>query len=67
MGIDLEKYGDKIFSLFQRFHSGVYGKGMGLYIIKNQIESLHGTIRVESVKNEGTIFTIVIPKKELHT
>ena len=67
MGIDLEKYGDKIFSLFQRFHSGVNGKGMGLYIIKNQIESLDGTIQVESAKNEGTVFTITIPKKEFHT
>ncbi len=61
-GIDMERYGDKVFQLFQRFHTGIDGKGMGLYIVKTQLESQNGSIKVESEKNRGTIFTITLPK-----
>jgi PAS domain S-box-containing protein len=66
-GIDLEQYGDKVFALFQRFHTGVDGKGMGLYIIKTQLETLNGKITLSSKVNRGTIFTVHIPKKELQS
>jgi PAS domain S-box-containing protein len=66
-GIDLEKYGDKVFQLFQRFHMGIEGKGMGLYIIKNQLESYNATIHVESEKDKGTRFTIRLPKTQAST
>ncbi|MEJ8818057.1 ABC transporter substrate-binding protein [Lacibacter sp. H407] len=61
-GIDLEKYGAKMFQLFQRFHTGVDGKGMGLYIVKSQLESHNGSIHVSSKKDHGTVFTITLPK-----
>ena len=57
-----EKYGDKMFQLFQRFHTGVDGKGMGLYIVKSQLESHKGSIHVSSKKDHGTVFTITLPK-----
>ncbi len=66
-GIDMEKYGDKIFQLFQRFHTGIDGKGMGLYIIKTQLESYKGTISISSKKGQGTIFTITLPKTPVIT
>jgi PAS domain S-box-containing protein len=59
LGIDMEKYGNKVFKLNQIFHIGFDSKGVGLYITKTQIESLGGTIDVKSKVNEGCEFTIV--------
>ena len=61
MGIDMQKYGDKIFSLYKRFHNHVEGKGMGLHLVKLQIETLGGTIKIDSKLDEGTTFTIAFP------
>ncbi|NCU05382.1 MAG: HAMP domain-containing histidine kinase, partial [Chitinophagaceae bacterium] len=63
-GIDLAQYGDKVFHLFQRFHAGIDGKGMGLYIVKTQLEALNGSIRINSNINQGTTFIIQLLKKE---
>lgn len=64
-GIDMEKYGNKIFGLYQRFHDNKDGKGLGLYIIKNQIEALEGKIAVESIVNKGSMFHVFLKKKKL--
>ena len=58
LGIDLDRDGEKLFSLYKRFHFHVEGKGLGLYLVKNQVETLGGSIRVESQLNKGTTFTI---------
>ncbi|MFT7453054.1 MAG: PAS domain S-box-containing protein [Patescibacteria group bacterium] len=58
LGIDLKKQGVKIFGLYNRFHSHVEGKGMGLYMVKTQVESLGGKISITSQVNTGTEFTI---------
>lgn len=58
LGIDLEKHGHKLFGLNQVFHRHKDSKGVGLYIVKNQIESLKGTISCTSEVNKGTTFTI---------
>ena len=58
MGIDLDNYGQKLFGLYQRFHDHVGGKGMGLYLVKTQVEALGGSISVESKVDHGTTFTI---------
>lgn len=58
LGIDTEQYKDKIFTLYQRFHSHVEGKGLGLYLIKTQVEALGGKIELESQVNEGTTFRV---------
>ncbi|SMD36195.1 Signal transduction histidine kinase [Reichenbachiella faecimaris] len=62
-GIDLATYGDKLFTLFERFSSNsrIPGSGIGLYLVKEQIEKNNGTIEVQSIPNEGTIFTIHLP------
>jgi len=60
LGIDLHKKGDQVFGLYKRFHHHVEGKGMGLYMVKNQVETLGGKITVESQVNNGTTFTIVL-------
>ena len=54
---------DKIFGLYKRFHSGTAeGKGMGLSLVKTQTESLGGRVEVESKIDEGSIFSIYLPK-----
>lgn len=62
-GMDLNKFGDKLFNLFERFNdnSRIPGSGIGLYLVKEQIEKNNGTVQVESIPNEGTIFTIRLP------
>ena len=57
-GFDMEKNGDKIFVLNQRFNKNQDGKGVGLYLIQNQINSLGGLISVESEPNKGATFCI---------
>jgi two-component system, sensor histidine kinase LadS len=61
LGMDESKIGDKLFGFYKRFHSHIEGKGLGLYITKNQIEILGGTIRAESVLGKGTTFIIELP------
>jgi PAS domain S-box-containing protein len=58
IGIDLERNKDKIFGLYQRFHDYPDSKGLGLYLVKSQVESMGGTIAVESQVGVGTTFTI---------
>ena len=55
-GIDLERHGSKIFGMYKTFHRHKDAKGIGLFITKNQIESMHGKIEVESAVDEGTTF-----------
>jgi PAS domain-containing protein/anti-sigma regulatory factor (Ser/Thr protein kinase) len=58
IGIDMERYGDKVFGMYKTFHSNPDAKGIGLFITRNQIESLGGTIKLDSTVNVGTKFTI---------
>lgn len=62
IGIDLERNGDKIFGLYQRFHNYSDSKGLGLYLVKSQVESMGGSISVESEVDKGTTFTITFKK-----
>jgi signal transduction histidine kinase len=60
IGIDMAKHRDYLFSLYKRFHFHVEGKGMGLYLVKTQVEALGGRIEIESKVNEGTTFSIFL-------
>lgn len=61
VGIDLQRYGDKLFQLGSRFHAGMdSGHGMGLYITKQQIEAIGGRVEVESEINKGTKFKVYL-------
>jgi PAS domain S-box-containing protein len=63
IGIDLERNRDKIFGLYQRFHNYSDSKGLGLYLVKSQVESMGGTIGVESEVDKGTTFTIIFKNR----
>lgn len=58
LGIDLKKHGNRLFGMYKTFHKNANSRGIGLFITKNQIESMGGKIEVESKINEGTIFKI---------
>lgn len=58
IGIDLEKYGSKLFGMYKTFHTNKDSRGIGLYITKNQVEAMHGKIEVESELGEGTKFKV---------
>jgi len=62
LGIDMEKYGNRIFGFKQRFHdTAASGTGLGLFNLKNQVESLNGKIEVESEIDKGSTFTLCLP------
>ena len=58
LGIDLKNKEDEIFGLYKRFHDHVDGKGLGLFMVKTQVESLGGKIMVASEVNKGSEFRI---------
>lgn len=64
MGIDLNRHGEKIFGLYQRFHSHADSKGLGLYLVKSQVEAMGGTITIDSKVDHGTTFTLTFNKEE---
>ena len=61
LGFDTKLHKDKMFKLYTRFHTHVEGRGLGLYLIKAQVEVLHGVIEVESVPGRGSTFRVIIP------
>ncbi|RYG06621.1 MAG: ATP-binding protein, partial [Chitinophagaceae bacterium] len=62
LGIDLEKYGQKVFILYNRFHlHEPVGKGVGLSLVKTQIEALGGKIELESAPDKGCTFRLYFP------
>ncbi|HMG90137.1 MAG TPA: HAMP domain-containing sensor histidine kinase [Chryseolinea sp.] len=60
LGISKEKQ-SKIFDMFYRGTETSKGSGLGLYIVKETIEKMNGSIRVESEEGEGTSFIVTLP------
>ncbi|MFN7312852.1 MAG: PAS domain S-box protein [Bacteroidota bacterium] len=58
LGIDLNKHGHKLFGMYKKFHSHKDSRGVGLFISKNQIEAMGGSVSVQSEPNVGTTFKI---------
>ncbi|WP_162495539.1 PAS domain-containing sensor histidine kinase [Confluentibacter flavum] len=57
MGID-PKFHNKIFEMFYRLPGNTVGSGIGLYIVKETLDKMQGTIKIESEKGIGTTFNI---------
>jgi two-component system sensor histidine kinase/response regulator len=67
-GIGIEKRdSENLFSEFVRIKNektkNITGSGLGLSIVKKVIELYHGTIKVDSIPDVGTTFTIRLPKR----
>jgi PAS domain S-box-containing protein len=61
IGIDLNRYGKVVFGLYKRFNLSVEGRGIGLYLVKSQVDFLGGDIEIKSALMEGTEFIISLP------
>jgi len=61
-GIDLERHQNKIFGMYKTFHQHKDAKGIGLFITKNQIEAMNGSISVESTVDKETLFILTFKK-----
>ena len=59
LGIDMKTNSTKVFGLYNRFHSHVEGKGIGLFMVKTQVGALGGIITIASELDKGTTFTII--------
>jgi signal transduction histidine kinase len=59
VGIDLTLHGQDVFKMRKTFHDHPDSQGIGLFIVKNQVESQGGHITVTSTVGEGSTFRIV--------
>ncbi len=60
IGIDQTHHG-RVFNMFYRASENSKGSGLGLYIVKEAMEKLGGTITLQSVLGQGTRFTLELP------
>lgn len=51
----------KVFEMFYRVSKKSVGSGLGLYIVKESVDKLGGTIDISSEPDKGTQFTISLP------
>lgn len=58
IGIDMKEHSENLFGLYKRFHPNIEGKGMGLYMVKTQVETLGGRVNINSKINIGTEITL---------
>lgn len=56
-----EEHLPKVFDMFYRVSKKSVGSGLGLYIVKETVEKLKGTIKIESIQGKGTTFKISLP------
>lgn len=61
LGIDTEMYRDKLFGFYQRFHTHIESKGLGLFLTKEHVEALNGQIELFSKPNVGTQLLVTLP------
>lgn len=59
LGIDLNRFGKKVFKLHKTFHRHSEGRGVGLFMSKNQMEVLGGDLRVKSEVGKGSCFYMI--------
>ncbi len=58
LGIDLKKHKNSLFGMYKTFHRNQNSRGIGLFITKNQIEAMGGSVEVYSEVDKGTTFKI---------
>lgn len=56
-----EEHVSKIFDMFYRANDHAKGSGIGLFLVRESVKMLRGTIGVESVLGEGTVFVLHLP------
>jgi signal transduction histidine kinase len=61
LGFNIDLHHEKLFKLYRRFHAHVGGRGLGLYLVKTQVEVLHGSVEVTSQPDKGALFRVILP------
>lgn len=62
IGIDMEKNKAKLFGLYRKFNLNIEGKGIGLHIVKKQMDIMDGKVRIQSEPQVGTTISLLFPK-----
>ena len=63
IGIDLKEKGDKLFKMATALGNDSESRGMGLFLVKHQMDIMKGQITVDSEPNEGTTINLLFPHK----
>jgi len=58
VGIDLVRHGHKVFGLHKTFHKNSDARGVGLFMVKVQMEAMGGEVTIESEPGEGSVFKL---------
>jgi ligand-binding sensor domain-containing protein/signal transduction histidine kinase len=58
IGFDSENMKEKLFKPFSRLNAKGDGKGLGLYLVKIEMESMNGDVNIESKVDNGTKVTL---------
>jgi len=61
VGIDLDKYKDRLYGLYKSLGYSGETRGMGLYLVRYQMELMNGKIECDSTVNHGTTFRLFFP------
>ena len=56
---------DKVFNMFYRGTEKAEGSGLGLYIAREMVQKMNGTITFSSQEGKGTTFTVSVPAEEV--
>lgn len=62
-GLDMQRFGHKLFQLHQTFHQHQDSRGVGLFITRKQIESMGGYIKAEGAVDKGMLFHLFFEQK----
>jgi PAS domain S-box-containing protein len=62
IGIDMDQFGHQVFKMRKTFHDRPDSRGIGLFMIRNQVEAMGGEITVQSQVDAGTTFTVQFTK-----
>ncbi|WP_347158813.1 PAS domain-containing sensor histidine kinase [Pontibacter chitinilyticus] len=65
LGMEMHVVQTQLFKLYKRFHPNTHGKGIGLFLVKTQVETLGGKIDVQSAPDKGTTFTLYLGAKHV--
>ncbi|WP_405411948.1 PAS domain S-box protein [Maribacter sp. Asnod1-A12] len=61
IGMDLKARGDKLFQMASSLGNDSEARGMGLFLVKHQMDLMKGEIEVLSEPNEGTTIKLLFP------
>lgn len=67
IGIDLNKHSEHLFRLYKKLNLDIEGRGVGLFMVKTQVEFMGGDIQVYSDPGYWTEFVIRLPLKQAET